>query len=94
MRPDIPLTWELERGARGHSGIYPNCSSSSVLGSIARQLLGWSPWNRWLASSQAFSLDVVEQSRRPVWWIWRPLLKFGRVLRNNGFETLFLQSGR
>ena len=41
--PDIPPTWELERDARGHLETEPNYPSNSVLGTIARQLLGWSP---------------------------------------------------
>ena len=47
--PDIPPTWELERDARGHLETDPNYPSNSVLGTIARQLLGWSPSARgWL----------------------------------------------
>ena len=48
--PDIPPTWELERDARGHLETKPNYPSNSVLhGTIARQLLGWSPSARgWL----------------------------------------------
>ena len=47
--PDIPPTWELERDARGHLETEPNYPSNSVLGTIARQLLGWSPSARgWL----------------------------------------------
>ena len=47
--PDIPPTWELERDARGHLETDPNYTSNSVLGTIARQLLGWSPSARgWL----------------------------------------------
>ena len=38
--PDIPPTWELERDARGHLETKPNYPSNSVLGTIARQLLG------------------------------------------------------
>ena len=47
--PDIPPTWELERDARCHLETEPNYPSNSVLGTIARQLLGWSPSARgWL----------------------------------------------
>ena len=41
--PDIPPTRELECDARGHSETCLNFSSCSVLGSVARQLSGWSP---------------------------------------------------
>ena len=47
MCPEIPPTWELELDARGHSETLPNFSSCSVLGSVARQLLGWSPCGRY-----------------------------------------------
>ena len=47
--PDIPPTWELERDARGHLETKPNYPRNSVLGTIARQLLRWSPSARgWL----------------------------------------------